>query len=41
MAFQVEIMGLIAAFRELFFRSQGYILDVFVVSLSLALQWYV
>ena len=27
MAFQVEIMGLIAAFRGLFFRSQGYILD--------------
>ena len=31
----------VASFRGLFVRSQGYILDVVVVSLSLTLQWYV
>jgi hypothetical protein len=41
LAFQLEIFGFIAAFRTLFVRSAGYLLDVVVVSLSLALQWYV
>ena len=41
LAFQLEILGFIAAFRTLFVRSAGYLLDVVVVSLSLGLQWYV
>ena len=40
-AFQVEVAGLLIAFRELFVRSKGYLLDFVVVSLSLGLQWYV
>ena len=39
--FQMEIVGLIAAFRGLFLRSKGYLSDVVVVSLSLGLQYYV
>jgi len=40
-AFQLEIIALMACFRGLYLRSQGYLLDVVVVSLSLSLQYYV
>lgn len=39
--FAIEIFLLLCAFRELFFRSPAMVLDLFVVSLALWLQWQV